>query len=229
MLDFFRAFYLYEKTLLKNTKEESFFLCLSWLHATFCGMISSVVLGENYLNYNESQTNFVMLSSCTKIPINWEESTWSYDMLFVSCLLMTLMTFCIHIALILRKKQLEKLKADGIMIITYNQDGVTISRRTTDQQSSNTLRNYNRTVVTPKASFFIFLGNVLFGVFTFMLYYFFGSSPSEMHFGYCLVFLNSCRFFLLNNFIATIFSPNLRSTLIDFFPCNRRAYHVVNV
>ena len=118
-----------------------------------------MLLGGNFLNSNEPHTSFIWYSSCSKIPIIWQKFTGSiFNNVFALLhIVVLLFGFVTHIALLLSQRQLKKQIADGIMIITYNMDGVTISRRAPDLQSSHTLWKHNRTVVTPEASFFSLL------------------------------------------------------------------------
>ena len=117
------------------------------------------MIGEVYLNSNESHTSFFGYSSCSKVP--WGEEAWSYDMQMVTGISIICITFGLNIALFVRKRQLETIREEGIMVVHYSHDGVTISRRKEDEPSSHKLRNFNRTVVTPKASFILFLTNAL--------------------------------------------------------------------
>ena len=116
------------------------------------------------------------------------------------------------------------------MVITYNRDGVTISRRSPDQPSCHKLWKHNRTVVSPKASLLSFLLSMhivlLNGFFLSNL----GPSGPTIY-GQLINFLSFCILFFLYSFIEAIFSPTLRSSLLDVFTCyrRRRAYHVVNV
>ena len=232
VLDIFRLYYLYQDTMLNYMKEERFFTHLSRLHLALSGIFVSMLLGENFCNSNEFHTIFIWHSSCRKIPIHWEESNWSvyYNVHAVSGMILIFIAFGTQIALFKRKRQLEKLRADGIMVINYNRDGVTISRRTPDQLSCQKLWRHNRTVVTPKASFLSFLLSLvtlLSDVFFFYLGPSGESGPSiywQLH-----LYIIFGRHFFLHSFIETIFSPSLLNTLTDVLPCRRRAYHVVNV
>ena len=215
---FSRLFYLYQDSVEKYIEEESLFACLSCIHYVFSGIAISIMIGEVYLNSNESHTSFFGYSSCSKVP--WGEEAWSYDMQMVTGILIICITFGLNIALFVRKRQLETIREEGIMVVHYSHDGVTISRRKEDEPSSRKLRNFNRTVVTPKASFILFLTNALD---YFILTFIHSSLPL---FGELVYFLTFSYIFFFNTLIETIFSPCLRNSIIDIFPCRRPAYAV---
>ena len=187
-----------------------------------------MLLGENYHNFNEQHTSFGWASLCSKK--SWlgqkKDGPWSYDIHVVTTLLCFIITLATYVAVFVMKKHLETLKAEGVMTITYNQEGVTISRRKPDNPTIFKLRNYNRTVVVPRASFLLFLLNVFNYILQAMMYYL---DLATTIWGHSFVFFIPCRLFLFDILIATIFSPSLRNTLIDMFPWHRRTYHVVNV
>ena len=54
-------------------KEESFFMCLKWLHHSLTGIIASMMLGESRLDSNESHSLHIFYSFCSKKHILWEE------------------------------------------------------------------------------------------------------------------------------------------------------------
>ena len=125
----YRLFYFHQDAMLKYIREESFFNCLLWIHVTLSGMIVSVLLGENVHNFNEFHTSFIFYGFCSKKYISWEESTWSYIMLIASRFVIVLFTSGAQIALFKKHSELEKQRAEGIMVTIYSKDGVTISRR----------------------------------------------------------------------------------------------------
>ena len=221
--------------MLNYIKEESFFICLTYLHPALSGIIVSLLLGENFLASEKSHTSHIYYSSCLKKPILWKEFHWSlyYNVFALSDIVILSITFCIQIAIYLRQKHLENQRADGIMVITYNRDGITISKRKPDQPSSHTLsRHYNRTVVTPRASLLSFLVIVPYCLLLLLS----GHMPNVDKgpsgppvFGQFLVFLSPSIIFFLYPLVETIFSPTLRDTLTDFFLCRSRAYYVVDV
>ena len=221
-------------------KEESFFMCLTWLYPVLSGIIVSVLLCEHhslFLNYNESHTSLIWYSSCSKIPILWEEfeETLFNTVIGLSHMAVVSITIFIQIAIFIRQRQLEKQKADGIFLIIYKRDGVTISRRSSDQPSCHKLSRHNRSVVTPRASFMSFI--IIFSYYLLIsligvpwrwnLLKMGASGPSIL--GEGLVFLLPSVMFFLYLFIETICSPTLRNSLSDVFPCQRSAYHVVNI
>ena len=212
--------------MLKYIREESFFNCLLWIHAALSGIIVSVLVGENVHNSNEFHTSFIFYGFCSKTHISWEESTWSYILLIASRCVIVFVTFGAQIALIKKQKELEKQRTEGIMVTIYSKDGVTISRRAPDKTSCRKLGKYNRTVVTPKASFISFLYNAIcfFGS---SFFYLGPSGPSIM--GQFAIYVTFCVLFFLHSLIETIFSPTLSNTLIRFFLCHRKACPVVTV
>ena len=177
-----------------------------------------MMIGEGYFNFNESHTSFFWYSFCSKTP--WGAEAWSYEMQMVTGISIIFITFGLNIALFERKRQLETIRAEGIMVVNYSRDGVTISRRKEDEPSSCKLRNFNRTVVTPKASFILFLTNALD---YFILTLIHSVLPV---FGELVYFLTFSYIFFFNTLIETIFSPCLRNSIIDIFPCRRPAYAV---
>ena len=226
-ISFSRLFYLYEDSMQEYITEERFFTCLSWLHSVFSGMITSMMMGEICLNFNESNTSFFWYSSCSKIPFLLEEENWSYNMQLVTILLSLFMTLVFNILLFFRKRQLEKVRAEGIMV-NYSCDGVEISRRKENNPAFHKLNNFNRTVVTPKASFMVFILNSIY-YFSLILSYL-SATPSGIpvvgQFFICLTFSNM---FFLNLLMETIFSPPLRNSVTDVLLFYRSAYHAVNV
>ena len=154
----------------------------------------------------------------------------SYNFFGLSNLLYISISFLSQIALYIRQRQLEKQRADGIMVITYNRDGVTISRRSPDQPSCHKLWKHNRTVVSPKASLLSFLLSMHIVLLNGFIFSNLGPSGPTIY-GQLFNFLSFCILFFLYSFIEAIFSPTLRSSLLDVFTCyrRRRAYHVVNV
>ena len=189
-----------------------------------------MLLGDHFFSSNESQTTFIWHSSCSKIPILWEELNYSihYYVRVVSCFLIVFITVGTQIAVFKRKWRLEQQRADGIMVITYDRDGVTISRRGPDVQSSHKLWKHNRTVVTPNASFLSFLLSVI--TLSSHFYFFFNVGPSgPLICGEFIFVLIFCMLFFVFSFIEAIFSPTLCNTLFCVFPCRKYKCHVVNI
>ena len=179
---------------------------------------------------NEPHTSFILYSSCSKIPMIWQELTGSLfnNVFALSHIVVILFGFGTHIALLLSQRQLKKHIADGIVIITYNMDSVTVSRRTPDLPSCHKLFRHHRTVVAPQASFLSFLLNLLIVMILGIFFFFMGPSGPPLWQQFFLFTTHSMHFFLFN-FIETICSPKLRNSLMDFCPCRRRQYNVVNV
>ena len=159
----------------------------------------------------------------------WQDLTSSIfnNVFALSHIVVILVGFGTHIALFLSQRQLEKQVADGIMVITYNMDGVTVTRRTPDKPSYQKLFRHNRTVVAPQASFLSFLLNLLIVMLLGNFFFFMGPSGPTIWQQFLVFTTHSIHFFLFN-FIETICSPKLLNSLMDFCPC-RRQYRVVNV
>ena len=227
--ELFRLFYLYQDIMVKYIEEERLFHILTWLHPIISGIIVSVLLGANLYKSNENHTSMLMYSSCSKIPISWEEfSGMVYTKMFaLSHIVVVPIGFLVQIAIFVRQRQLEKQKADGIMVIIYERDGVTISRRAPDEPSCHKLWRHDRTVVTARASFSSFLLRLVEIILN--AYFFFNVSPSgpPVLGQFLITSTISIRFFLYN-FIETICSPTLSNSLIDKIPFWRREYCVVN-
>ena len=230
--DLFRLFYLWEDNMTAYIEERSFFNYLKWLHPALSGIFTSMLLGEHFLYYNESQTLLLWQSSCYKIPMLWEESLQSihYNVISLLTYSITLITLCTQIALFIRQRQLERQRAEGVMVIYYNSDGVTMSRRTPDQPSCQQLWRHKRTVVSPEASFLTFLLRILL-VIPQACHYFIGihgsSGPTILV--QFVIFYVFCKYFFLKSLIETLFSPTLRNSLTDLFPCLSRGFHAVVV
>ena len=189
-----------------------------------------MMLGESRLDSNESYSLHIFYSFCSKKPILWEEFQGSSGNKMFAMTQMTMMalTFITQIFIFLRERQLEKQRREGIMVVIYNMDGVTISRRGPDIGSSRKLWRHNRIAVTPKASFVSFLLSLLSHLLR--LYFIFSICPSGLPvFGQFIISVHFCYLFLIDSLIETIFSPKLRNSLSDFFLCSNRTYHVTNV
>ena len=182
-----------------------------------------MMIGEGYFNFNESHTSFFWYSFCSKTP--WGAEAWSYEMQMVTGISIIFITFGLNIALFERKRQLETIRAEGIMVVNYSHDGVTISGRKEDEPCCRKLNNFNRTVVTPRASFILFLVNAL--DYFILIFIHSNETPSAApFFGELIYFLTFPYVFFFNTLIETIFSPCLRKSMIDIFPCHRQAYAV---
>ena len=214
-------------------EEAKFFTFLSWISVSLSGVIAFMSVGESFFNenkLNESHSSFkyVYYSTCN----TWEELPLSIGISFVMILLFYLFTFGIQITLYFKQRQLQKERESGIIVITYNNDGVKISRRCADKLLGRKLVNYDRTVVSPKASFWVFLSNVLRSSLHTLLLLIDGSSDPSIvsQFVVLLNYLDFCVLFFLFPLIETYFSPILLNTIIDYIPWHNRAYIVtVNV
>ena len=210
--------------------EESFFICLTWFHPALSGIIVSMLLGEKFLDSNTLGTSLFWYSSCSKMKMLWEEFNTSipYNMISISSIAIVAITIIAHILILVRHRQLRKKKAEGIMVIIYNLDGVVISRRNEDSTSCRKLWRHDRTAVTPQASLFSFIYQSIAFLLQGMLYLITGSSGLPP-WGQFLTFTIFSQVFFMSNLIETVFSPILRNSLIDFFFSKRYACPTVNV
>ena len=144
----------------------------------------------------------------------------------VSVILATIFT---HILLIKRQRQQKKQLAASTMVVTYNKDGTSISKRAEVKFISKTLFKHERTVITPKASQVSFLIRLLGIPLESILFYSVGSSrlpPGAQIFLFTLF----SQVLLMTNVIETICSPKLRNSFIDYFQTDRYAgYDVTGV
>ena len=229
-LSTYRLFYLYEDDVFTFISEESFFICLTWFHPALSGVIVSIWLGETILDYNTLYTSLFWYSSCSKIEFLWEEFNTSIANnihAYTSIVIVTI-SIIAHLVLRVRHRQLREKIDEGIMVITYNVDGVTISRRNEDSSSCKKLWRHERTAVTPQASLVSFIFQLVAVLFQGTLFHFSGSSglPPWAQF---LIFAAFSQIFFFYNFIETVFSPNLQNSLIDFFSSRRYTYPTVIV
>ena len=211
----------------KGIKEEGFFMFITWFHPVICGIFIAMLLGEDFLSSNELHTSLIHYSSCSKIPLYPGNSRGStYYMVFiwshVACLFVT---FISQNLCFLGQRKLEKERDEGIMVETYNKDGVTISRRGPNYKTSRKLQIYLRTVVSPKASFVSFICGLSI---YFLGFFLFLTTESSFCFD-IIAFLHLSQLFFFHTLIETILSPTLLNSFIDFFPWSRRTYCVVNV
>jgi len=225
-----RLFYLYQDEVTFIT-EENFFMCLAWFHPALLGMIVAILLGENFLDSDNSSTSLFFYSSCSKIEMLWDQFNTSIylNVFSISSMAIVLITVFIHILLLKKHRQLRKKKADGTMIISYNGDGISMTRRQADKQLCHKLWKHERTVITPKASQFSFIVRLFFIPFTGIVFHTAGSHHLWPLYAQLLIFTLFSQVFVLNNIVETIFSPNLRYSLIDFFGLIKQSYPVINV
>ena len=190
-----------------------------WLHPTVAGLIVSVVLGENFL---DSHTVAEFL--CSEVPTRdtWEAVESLFFLKFVAVLngVSFFIALAIHILLFYRVRELGKKKAEGIMVVNYQRDGVTISKRGPDLQTSKKLWMYSRTVVSPKASLISFIFNILFKTIIAYLTFNYG-----LRFQSIQRVMVLCHLFCFLPFIEAMFSPCLRENC----PSYRNRFHVVMV
>ena len=202
-------------------KEAEFFTFLSWISVSLSGVITSIALGERFLYTTHYSFKYYGLCSF------WEESL-ALGIYFALVIFFVLFTFGIQITLFFRLRKLKKEKASGIMLVTYNNNGVTISRRCADESIGRRLINFDRTVVSPKASFWVFLSKALLVLLLLFLKEGSTSDPSiVLQF---VVYVDFCVHFFLFTLMEHYFSPILFNTIIDYIPWHNREYIVpVNV
>ena len=209
-------------------KEAKFFTFLSWISILLSGVIASISLGESFLDtfneLNESHSSFKYYGLCS-----FREDPLSLGIHLILMIFFVLFTFGIQITLFFKQRQLKKERSSGIMVITYNHDGVTISRRCADQSLGHKLINFDRTVVSPKASFFLFLSNFLRLSLHIILLSIDGPLVPSIISQFA-VYLDFCVLFFLFTLVEHYFSPTLFNTIIDYIPWHNREYIVpVNV
>ena len=175
----FRLFYLCEDAQLRNIKEESFFRVLTFFHPAICGIFVSMLLGEDFFNTNEFHTSLILYSSCSKIPVRRGYFRGLGVTYFVftfghyACFTLTLISLFLCFR---RQRQLEKQKFEGIMVVNYHKDGVTISKRSSDLQSCRKLLKHYRTVISPQASLISFITSI--SIYLIWAFFFFTMDPS---------------------------------------------------
>ena len=210
-------------------KEESFFKFFTCFHPVMCGIFIAMLLGEDILNSNEVHTSLILFSSCSKTPLYPGNSRGSivYIVFILSHVACIFVTFISQNLCFLKQRKLEKERDEGIMVVNYNEDGVTISKKGPNLQTSRKLQKYLRTVVSPKASFISFIS----GLSVYFLWGFFFFTIDSSFWFDILLFIHFSQLFFFHTLIETIFSPTLLNSLIDFFPCFRRTNTrcVVNV
>ena len=203
---------------------------LTWIHPALSGIIVSMLLGENFYDSNKSYTSLFFYSSCSKIQFLKEEfnMSFAYNIFNVSSIAIISVTAFTHILLHRKHKQLKKQMADGTMVVIYNEDGASISRRAEDKLLRKKLWRHERTVVTPKASQLSFIVRLLGIPFSGILFLAASSSglPPWAQFFFFTIF---SQVFLQNNIVETIYSPKLYNSLIDYFQTRRLAIYDVNV
>ena len=184
-----------------------------WIHPTVVALCVSVLLGENFLdNYRVSD----FLCGC-----DWDniEALTFFKLVVLSYGLSTFTSLVTHVLLFYRVKELEKKKAEGIMVVNYHGDGVTISKRGPDLKTCKKLWKHSRSVVSPKASRISFIFNVLVRM---LLFYLLFNVDITRH---LIQILTLCHHFFLCNLVEAIFSPSLSQNL----PSYRNRFHVVIV
>ena len=127
-----------------------------------------------------------------------------------------------HILLFYRVGELGKKRAEGNMVVNYQRDGVTISKREPDLQTSKKLWMYNRTIVSPKASLMSFIFNILFRIIIQIMIQ--NKKNLGLNFQHLQIML-LCHYFCFCNMVEAFFSPSLRQNM----PGYQNRFHVVIV
>ena len=209
-------------------KEESFFECLTWLCHTLCGLILSIIVGDNFL-FNEYDSSIIHMS-CAKMP-KWilvEESILVYYNLYmVGHTVVTFVGFGIQIAIFRKQKQLERQQSVVLCSVSYNTIDVKIIRKI-NQSSNRKLWRFRRNVISPLGSFLSFQAGVVYNLLVSLLY--FKISPSDPPIiAELLIFSVHDVYFFCLNLIESLCSPPLRNSLIDVIPWLRHKYQDVIV
>ena len=213
-------------------KEENFFKCLTWVCHTLCGLCISILVGDNFL-FNEYDSSIIH-RSCAKIPkciiVEHSTTTLFFNKMYVCVhLVLVFVGIGINIAIFLKQRQLESQESCWRdCFVTFDKSDVNIIRKS---KQPRILWRFRRNVVSPLASFSSFIASVLYN---FPAAYIFlnitSNGPSVL--GDLYLFSFHCVYFLWLNLIESIFSPTLRSSLLNVLPINpwfRHEYHAVVV
>ena len=109
---FSRLFYLHQN-MVRFISEEGVFMILTWFHPTLCGIIVSMLLGENFLlDSNKTSTTLFFYSLCSKVKFHKEEfmQTIAVYMFTLSSTSIVFATVVTHIILLIRHRQLKKVQ-----------------------------------------------------------------------------------------------------------------------
>ena len=221
---FGRLFYVNQDTAQAYITEDSFFSGISTLHVTYSGIVVAMSLGESVFTYNDSHTTFVWYSFCSNTPFVFAEQSFSYYLQVVINMLIFFTTFVSHIVYFYQKRQIEVSSEGSIATVeSFNlEDGVTVIRKMDAQPSRHYLRNFHRTVVSPKASLVVFImitvSYCILGCFYLNL-----STTGLPIGGQFILFVTFCKTFFLDSLIVTYFSPTVWDSL---FQCHGHSHHV---
>ena len=211
-----RLFYVHQDTAQAYIAEDSFFSGVSTLHVIYSGNFVAMSLGESFFKYSDSHTTFAWYSFCSNKPFIFEERSFSYSLQIAINMLIYLTTLVSHILYFHKKRQIEQ-RSDEVLVANFNlEDGVTITRRMEAQPSSNYLRNFQRTVVAPKASLVVFIVGMIYR-FVLIFFYIIMSTTGLSIGGQFILFVTFCKIFFLDSFLVTYFSPTVWDSL---FRCN---------
>ena len=172
--------------------------------------------------FNALNLEFLCNKLCTYRNVKGLHFTF-YKLFFLSNCLSIFITVVTHILLFNRLRHLEKKRAEGIMVITYHRDGVTISRNSPDLLTNKKLWKHNRTVVSPKASLMSFILSIPFRI---ALGFLFSNNYITVH---LVQTMSLCHHFFFYNLVESLFSPALRTSLSQMLPWYQKAHHVLNV
>ena len=213
-----RLFYVHQDTAQAYITEENFFSGMSILRVLYSGNVVAMSLGDSFFEYNDSHTTLAWYSFCSNKPFIFEEQSFIYNLQIVIAILISITTLVSHILFFYKKRQIEQ-RSEEVIVANFNlEDGVTITRRMEAQPSWNYLRNFQRTVVAPKASLVVFITGMIY-YFVLIFFYLIMSTTGLSIGGQFMLFVIFCKIFLLDSFLVTYFSPTVWGSLLEYFPC----------
>ena len=217
-----RLFYVNQDTAQAYITEDSFFSGISTLLVTYSGIVVAMSLGESFFTFDDSNTTFVWYSFCSNTPFIIGDKSFSYNIQMVINMLILSTTVVSHILYFCKKRQIE-LRSEKVTVENFSlEDGVTTPRTLEAQPPRHYLRNFHRTVVSPKASLITFIMSVF--KYSVLGYFYLNMSTDGLPIGgQFILFVTFCKIFFLDGFIVTYFSPTVWSSL---FPCHGQAHHV---
>ena len=181
---FFRLFYLSQNTVSRYIREERFFSSLTWLCHVLCGLIISILIGDDFLSFFESD-NVMIQEKCVRMPLALKESV-SYTLYLALEIIICVVGLGIQVAIFIKQRQLE------------------ISE---DPSTSRILWKHRRNVVSSMGSLLSFLAFNIYGFLTII--------PGPAIINEFIFFSCHCVYFFWLNFIETLCSPTLRSSIVD--------------
>ena len=194
--------------MLTHITEESFFKCLTWLCHAVCGVILSILVGENFLYLLEYESS-ITYSNCARFLLF--SRSRSYKLYGILQMAIALLNLVAHISIFFQQKQLAKQSASE-WVVSYSTNGVKFEKK--KKPSSRILWKHNRNVVSHLGSFLSHLVAIIFHAIVSSIYYDVGPSWPPIV-GQFLFFLRHSLYFFGLNFIETLSSPTLRRSLFD--------------